>query len=57
VNAAALLRSSRIGEIAVGAAADFVVVTGRPLRDLRTLERPELVIQAGRVVRPARRRS
>lgn len=57
VNAAALLRSSRIGEIAVGGAADLVVVTGRPLRDLRILERPELVVQGGRAVRPTQRRS
>jgi imidazolonepropionase-like amidohydrolase len=57
VNAAALLGSSRIGEIVVGGAGDFVVVTGKPLRDVRVLQRPELVVQAGRVVLPAQRRS
>ena len=50
VDAAALLGLRQIGEIAVGKAADFVVVEGDPLSDLRTVERPALVVKAGRPV-------
>lgn len=50
LNAAALLDTSGIGEIVRGAAGDFVVVTGDPLRDVRVLQRPMLVIKAGRPV-------
>ncbi|MDQ3138669.1 MAG: amidohydrolase family protein [Gemmatimonadota bacterium] len=39
-----------VGEIVEGAAGDFVVVLGDPLRDVRVLERPVLVVKAGRVV-------
>jgi imidazolonepropionase-like amidohydrolase len=50
LDAAALLRSTRVGEIAVGRAGDFVVVDGDPLRDVRALERPVMVLRGGRVV-------
>lgn len=52
VNAAALLGLTTIGEIAVGAEGDFVVVSGDPLQDLRVLERPALVVKGGRVTPP-----
>jgi imidazolonepropionase-like amidohydrolase len=54
LDAAALLGSSRVGEIAVGRAGDFVVVEGDPLRDVRVLQRPVLVLRGGRVVPAAR---
>jgi imidazolonepropionase-like amidohydrolase len=50
LDAAALLGSTEIGEIRVGAAADFVVVDGDPLRDVRVLGRPVLVVKGGRTV-------
>jgi imidazolonepropionase-like amidohydrolase len=50
VDAAALLGVREIGEIAAGKAADFVVVEGDPLSDLHTLERPALVVKAGRPI-------
>lgn len=52
INARALLgpAAGGAGEISVGAAGDFVVVRGDPLRDLRALERPEVVVQGGRKV-------
>jgi imidazolonepropionase-like amidohydrolase len=50
VAAAALLGIADIGEIAVGKAADFVVVEGDPLSDLHLVERPALVMKAGRPV-------
>ena len=49
-DAAALLGAKDLGEIRVGAAGDFVVVEGNPLRDVRLLERPVLVVQGGRTV-------
>jgi imidazolonepropionase-like amidohydrolase len=55
VNAAALLGVTDIGEIAPGAVADFVVVAGDPLQDLRVLERPLLVVKGGRVTPPGSR--
>jgi imidazolonepropionase-like amidohydrolase len=48
VETAALLARSNLGEIAVGGAADFVVVAGDPLRDLGLLARPAMVLKAGR---------
>jgi imidazolonepropionase-like amidohydrolase len=48
VEAAALLARKDLGEIAVGAAADFVVVAGDPLKDPGLLARPALVLKAGR---------
>lgn len=48
VEAAALLARKDLGEIAVGAAADFVVVAGDPLADPGLLARPALVLKAGR---------
>ena len=50
INAAALLDSINVGEIAPGAAADFMVVTGDPLRDIRVLQQPAFVVKAGRLV-------
>lgn len=50
VTAAELLRSNEIGEIAPGKAADLVVVEGDPLRDFSVLERPVMVLKAGRPV-------
>ncbi len=51
LNAAALLGSGEIGEIVPGAAGDLVVILGDPLRDVRVLDRPVLVVKAGRIVR------
>jgi imidazolonepropionase-like amidohydrolase len=51
VDAAGLLERSELGEIRVGAVADFVVVAGDPLQDVHLLERPDLVVGTGRVVR------
>jgi imidazolonepropionase-like amidohydrolase len=48
VEAAALLGRKDLGEIAVGAAADLVVVGGDPLEDLGLLARPALVLKASR---------
>jgi imidazolonepropionase-like amidohydrolase len=50
IDAAALLGSREIGEIRVGAAGDLVVVEGDPLRDVRVLERPVMVVKGGRTV-------
>lgn len=50
LNAAALLQASDLGQIAVGSVADFVVVEGDPLADVRVLEQPVLVIQGGTVL-------
>ena len=46
--AAALLARKDLGVIAVGAAADFLVVAGDPLKDPALLTRPTLVLKAGR---------
>jgi imidazolonepropionase-like amidohydrolase len=54
LDAAALLGSTRVGEIAVGRAGDFVVVDGDPLRDVRVLQRPVLVLRGGRAVPAAK---
>jgi imidazolonepropionase-like amidohydrolase len=51
VDAAGLLERSELGEIKVGAVGDFVVVAGDPLQDIHLLERPDLVVRRGRVVR------
>lgn len=51
LTAARLLGASGAGEIAVGKAGDFLVVTGDPLRDVRAVEQPFLVVRAGKVVR------
>ena len=48
--AASLLDRSDLGEIEVGALADFVVVKGDPLQDITLLQHPEMVIQGGRTV-------
>jgi imidazolonepropionase-like amidohydrolase len=50
LTAAALLGSTRVGEIAVGKAGDLVVVEGDPLRDVRVVTRPVAVVRGGRVV-------
>jgi imidazolonepropionase-like amidohydrolase len=44
----ALLDRKDLGEIAVGAGADFVVVDGDPLENPGLLARPALVLKAGR---------
>jgi imidazolonepropionase-like amidohydrolase len=49
LNAAALIGSRSVGEIAVGKAGDFVVVEGDPLQDVRVLQRPVLVVRGGRI--------
>ncbi len=51
VDAAALLGVDEIGEIAIGKAADFVVVEGDPLTDLRVVQRPVMVLKGGRPIR------
>jgi imidazolonepropionase-like amidohydrolase len=48
VEAAALIGRKDLGEIAIGAAADFVVVAGDPLKDPGLLARPALVLKSGR---------
>ena len=53
VAAAALLDLQDVGEIRVGAAGDLVVVEGDPLRDIHVLERPVLVVKAGKEVSKA----
>ena len=50
VDAARLLGRNDLGEIKVGAVADFVVVKGDPLQDITLLQRPEMVVQGGRTV-------
>ncbi|HKT61252.1 MAG TPA: amidohydrolase family protein [Gemmatimonadales bacterium] len=50
VDAARLIGRSELGEIKVGAAGDFVVVNGDPLRDITIVQRPELVVHGGRIV-------
>jgi imidazolonepropionase-like amidohydrolase len=50
LDAARLLGRRDLGEIKVGAAADFVVVKGDPLQDIRLVQRPEMVWQGGRTV-------
>jgi imidazolonepropionase-like amidohydrolase len=50
LDAASLLAAGDVGEIRVGAAADIVVVAGDPLRDIRTLARPVIVVKGGRLV-------
>ena len=42
------IRRKDLGEIAVGATADFVVVDGDPLKNPELLARPALVLKAGR---------
>jgi imidazolonepropionase-like amidohydrolase len=51
VDAASLLQRRDLGEIKVGAVGDFVVVPGDPLQDIHLLERPDLVVRTGRIVR------
>jgi imidazolonepropionase-like amidohydrolase len=48
LEAAALIGRMDLGEITAGAAADFVVVTGDPLKDPGLLARPGLVLKGGR---------
>jgi imidazolonepropionase-like amidohydrolase len=50
VDAARLLGRNDLGEIKLGAVADFVVVAGDPLQDITLLQRPEMVVQGGRTV-------
>ena len=48
--AARLLRRPDLGTLAIGAPADLLVVRGDPLRDVRALRDPLLVVRAGAVV-------
>ena len=41
---------AEIGTVEPGKRADLILVDGDPLQDLRRLERPRLVMQAGRLV-------
>jgi imidazolonepropionase-like amidohydrolase len=50
IDAARLLGRTDLGEIKVGAVADFVVVAGDPLQDITLLQHPEMVVQGGRAV-------
>jgi imidazolonepropionase-like amidohydrolase len=50
LGAAGLLGTGELGELVVGARADFVVVEGDPLRDVAVLRRPALVVKEGWVV-------
>ncbi|WAS94429.1 metal-dependent hydrolase family protein [Nannocystis punicea] len=49
---AELLGLRDLGQVKAGFIADLVVVDGDPLADIRLLERPALVVQGGRPVRP-----
>jgi len=52
--AAALLGwSGRVGSLAPGAYGDLIAVRGNPLEDIDALERVEVVLKGGRVVRNA----
>lgn len=54
INAArAIGMGDRLGSIEAGKWADFVVVRGNPLQDIRRTRLPRLVIKAGRVYDPA----
>ena len=44
------LGGANAGEIKVGARGDLVVVERDPLEDIHVVERPELVVQGGRIV-------
>jgi imidazolonepropionase-like amidohydrolase len=50
-NARALGLEAEIGTVAPGRQADLLVVDGDPAADVRALERPVVVMQAGRLVR------
>jgi len=50
IDAAAFLDRTDLGEIAVGAAGDLLLVRGDPLGEVITVARPTLIIQGGRVV-------
>jgi imidazolonepropionase-like amidohydrolase len=50
LTAAELLERPELGEIAVGKAADLVLVAGNPLREVALVRAPALVIHDGRVV-------
>lgn len=51
-SAAELLGLTDVGQIRPGFVADLVVVEGDPLTDIRVMQRPSLVVQGGRLVRP-----
>lgn len=52
IEAARLMRwDDRVGSIAVGKMADLVIVRADPLRDIAALERIDIVIKGGLIVR------
>jgi imidazolonepropionase-like amidohydrolase len=52
LHAAELLRwGDRVGRLQAGYLADMIAVPGNPLRDIRLLEHPDLVVKDGAVVR------
>jgi imidazolonepropionase-like amidohydrolase len=53
--AAELLGRDDVGEIVEGRYADFVAVGGEPLKDVRVLEHPDVVIKGGEIVKDARK--
>jgi imidazolonepropionase-like amidohydrolase len=51
ISAAQLLAvDAAVGSLEVGKVADIVAVGGDPLRDIHLVERPTMVMHAGRVV-------
>jgi imidazolonepropionase-like amidohydrolase len=51
ISAAQLLAvDAAVGSLEVGKVADIVAVGGDPLRDIHVVERPTMVMHAGRVV-------
>jgi imidazolonepropionase-like amidohydrolase len=53
-NVAEALGRTDLGAIAPGRLADIVAVSGDPLREIAAIERAEVVIKGGRVVKDAR---
>ncbi|HEX5690529.1 MAG TPA: amidohydrolase family protein, partial [Roseiflexaceae bacterium] len=51
-SARAIGRSDELGTVEVGKIADLLVVRGNPLRDLRALAKPLLVVHNGQIVEP-----
>jgi len=51
-NAASLLKSDSLGVLSVGNVADFVVLTGNPLEDIRNTRTADLIVFRGSSYRP-----